>query len=252
MYFHHRVPLRTILPRDLSSSAVNFAFSKEPTRRVRRRPSERHEYPVWVSQRHDQRPTFGFDFAAAAGFATGIVVACKPAGAFPIRDAAAQFLPSVCNTTVAGDFGNRRPPPIQTAVASGANTDAVLGQGDTMNSLTPRPIKAISAGAHFAQVECGPFHTLALTKLGDVWAWGFNGNGRLGLADAGPQTGEQSEKSRTPNLKLGRSADVRCAWAVGLILRDLRKSLSQACVAVAVSAMKGTPGKKERNWPSLR
>ena len=46
--------------------------------------------------------------AAAAGFATGIVVACKPAGAFPIRDAAAQFLPSVCGTTVAGDFGNRR------------------------------------------------------------------------------------------------------------------------------------------------
>ena len=41
--------------------------------------------------------------AAAAGFATGIVVACKPAGAFPIRDAAAQFLPSVCNTTVGGD-----------------------------------------------------------------------------------------------------------------------------------------------------
>ena len=70
--------------------------------------------------------------AAAAGFATGIVVACKPAGAFPIRDAAAQFLPSVCNTTVAGDFGNRRPPQIQTAVASGADTDAVLGKGDTI------------------------------------------------------------------------------------------------------------------------
>ena len=66
------------------------------------------------------------------------------------------------------------------------------------------------------------------------------------------QTGEQSEKSRTPKRKFGRSADVRCAWAVGLILRDLRKSLSQACVAVAVSAMKGTPGKKERNCPSLR
>ena len=66
------------------------------------------------------------------------------------------------------------------------------------------------------------------------------------------QTGEQSEKSRTPKRRFGRSADVRCAWAVGLILRDLRKSLSQACVAVAVSAMKGTPGKKERNCPSLR
>ena len=70
--------------------------------------------------------------------------------------------------------------------------------------------------------------------------------------DAAAITGEQSEKSRTPNLKLGRSADVRWAWAVGLILRDLRKSLSQACVAVAVRAINGTPGRKERSCPSLR
>jgi len=65
-------------------------------------------------------------------------------------------------------------------------------------------------------------------------------------------TGEQSEKSRTPNRKFGRSADVRCAWAVGFIFSDFRKSLSQACVAVAVRAINGTPGRKERNCPSLR
>lgn len=34
------------------------------------------------------------------------------------------------------------------------------------------------------QVECGTFHTIALTKLGDIYTFGFNGNGRLGLADA--------------------------------------------------------------------
>ena len=54
-----------------------------------------------------------------------------------------------------------------------------------MNSLTPRPVKDVSAGAHFGQVECGPFHTVAITKLGDVYTWGFNGNGRLGLAEVG-------------------------------------------------------------------
>ena len=48
-----------------------------------------------------------------------------------------------------------------------------------MNSLTPRPVKDVSAGAHFGQVECGPFHTVAITKLGDVDTWGFNGTGRL-------------------------------------------------------------------------
>ena len=35
------------------------------------------------------------------------------------------------------------------------------------------------------QVECGTFHTIALTKLGDMFTFGFNGNGRLGLAEAG-------------------------------------------------------------------
>ena len=54
-----------------------------------------------------------------------------------------------------------------------------------MNSLTPRPVKNIVTGAHFVQVECGTFHTIALTKLGDVYTFGFNGNGRLGLAEAG-------------------------------------------------------------------
>ena len=66
------------------------------------------------------------------------------------------------------------------------------------------------------------------------------------------ETGEQSEKSRTPKRKFGRSADVRCAWAVGFIFNDFRKSLSQACVAVAVRAINGTPGRKERSCPSLR
>ena len=67
----------------------------------------------------------------------------------------------------------------------GGGTYGKLGQQDTMNSLTPRPCKNIPVGAHFVQVECGVFHTIALTKLGDVFAFGFNGNGRLGLAKAG-------------------------------------------------------------------
>ena len=54
-----------------------------------------------------------------------------------------------------------------------------------MNSLTPRPVKNVTAGAYFVQVECGTFHTIALTKLGDVYTFGFNGNGRLGLAEPG-------------------------------------------------------------------
>ena len=67
----------------------------------------------------------------------------------------------------------------------GGGSYGKLGQSDTMNSPTPRPVENVGAGAHFCQVQCGTFHTLALTKLGDVYSWGFNGNGRLGLAEPG-------------------------------------------------------------------
>ena len=36
----------------------------------------------------------------------------------------------------------------------------------------PDPVAALAAGH---------FHTLALTRGGDVWAWGRNGNGQLGI-----------------------------------------------------------------------
>ena len=52
-----------------------------------------------------------------------------------------------------------------------------------MNSLTPRPAKNVGSAAGFVQVECGTFHTIALTKLGDIYTFGYNGNGRLGLAE---------------------------------------------------------------------
>ena len=67
----------------------------------------------------------------------------------------------------------------------GGGTYGKLGQQDTMNSLTPRPVKNVSSAAHsFVQVECGTFHTIALSKLGDVFTFGFNGNGRLGPSAA--------------------------------------------------------------------
>lgn len=68
-----------------------------------------------------------------------------------------------------------------------SGTYGKLGQQDTMNSLTPRPVKNVANAAYFVQVECGTFHTIALSKLGDMYTFGYNGNGRLGLAEMGKE-----------------------------------------------------------------
>jgi alpha-tubulin suppressor-like RCC1 family protein len=41
----------------------------------------------------------------------------------------------------------------------------------------------IIVGIDFRQVACGSFHTLALTASGQIWAWGWNEFGQLGLND---------------------------------------------------------------------
>jgi len=87
----------------------------------------------------------------------------------------------------------------------GSGAYGKLGQGDTMNSPTPRPVRGIGANAHFVQVECGTFHSIAVTKMGDVFSFGFSGNGRLGLSIPGGATLEAADggtlRSRvTPQL----------------------------------------------------
>ena len=43
-------------------------------------------------------------------------------------------------------------------------------------------------GKRVLEVACGPAHTLALTEGGEVYSWGYNGDGQLGT---GSKTSEQ-------------------------------------------------------------
>ena len=38
------------------------------------------------------------------------------------------------------------------------------------------------------QIECGGYHTVGLTKNGEVYSWGYNGYGQLGHGDNEPRT----------------------------------------------------------------
>ena len=115
-----------------------------------------------------------------------------------------------------------------------------------MNSLTPRPAKSVTTGAYFVQVECGTFHTTALTKLGDVFTFGFNGNGRLGLAEPGSLDTKQRP---TPVLlkafenlaakdheDIGLPTDVSQAATTALVKALRPKKVSHLCLGGFYSA----------------
>lgn len=65
-----------------------------------------------------------------------------------------------------------------TVWAWGLNSSGQLGDGTTTNRNVPVQVTALTGPV--IAIAAGEFHSLALKADGTVWAWGFNGNGRLG------------------------------------------------------------------------
>ncbi len=67
----------------------------------------------------------------------------------------------------------------------GSNVYGILGNGSEPNGETLKP-KSIEKTSHqniknnVRNICCGSYHTLALTKEGDVFAWGANRFGQIG------------------------------------------------------------------------
>lgn len=70
----------------------------------------------------------------------------------------------------------------------GSNSHAQCGLGPSAapSVLTPTLVPALLSRGVFA-VACGGGHTLALTRSGDCYAWGLNGQCQLGLGDREPR-----------------------------------------------------------------
>jgi alpha-tubulin suppressor-like RCC1 family protein len=62
--------------------------------------------------------------------------------------------------------------------AWGINSQGRLGDGTLTNRCSP--VQEISSSADWAQVSAGSDHTAAVKTSGTLWAWGRNGQGRLG------------------------------------------------------------------------
>ncbi len=63
----------------------------------------------------------------------------------------------------------------------GVNWDGQLGDGTTVDRFTPARTP-INAAAPVIAVAAGNVHTCALLSSGEVWCWGKNGTGRLGVS----------------------------------------------------------------------
>jgi alpha-tubulin suppressor-like RCC1 family protein len=69
-----------------------------------------------------------------------------------------------------------------TVWAWGDNQYGELGNGTTTNNAIPVQFSASSLpkGVTISNIAAGGVHSLALASNGTVWAWGYNGDGRLG------------------------------------------------------------------------
>jgi alpha-tubulin suppressor-like RCC1 family protein len=89
----------------------------------------------------------------------------------------------------------------------GNNQFGELGDGTTVNRLTPVPV---SGGLAFASISTGGVQTCAVTVAGVAYCWGYNGYGQLGNAS--------SANSSTP-----------VAVAGGLVFASVSAGGSQTC-----------------------
>lgn len=81
----------------------------------------------------------------------------------------------------------------------GHNSDGQLGLGDTIRRSVPHAVLSLSALVVVA-AAAGASHSLVLTAGGQVWAFGNNQRGQLGVGDLSPRY--------TPTQVIGALASV--------------------------------------------
>ncbi|XP_023821965.1 RCC1 and BTB domain-containing protein 1 isoform X1 [Oryzias latipes] len=71
--------------------------------------------------------------------------------------------------------------------AWGYNNCGQVGSGSTANQPYPRRITGGLQGKLAVDITCGQTSSMALVNSGEVYAWGYNGNGQLGIGNNGNQ-----------------------------------------------------------------
>ncbi|OXB62048.1 hypothetical protein ASZ78_013421 [Callipepla squamata] len=100
--------------------------------------------------------------------------------------------------------------------AWGHNGYSQLGNGATNQGVTPVQVCTNLLLKKVVEVACGSHHSMALSFDGDVYGWGYNGNGQLGLGN----NGNQLTPCRVAALQGVCVFQIACGYAHTLALTD--------------------------------
>ncbi|XP_077578799.1 RCC1 and BTB domain-containing protein 2 isoform X2 [Stigmatopora nigra] len=100
--------------------------------------------------------------------------------------------------------------------AWGYNNSGQVGSGSTANQPTPRRVSSCLQSKVVVNIACGQLCSMAVLDNGEIYGWGYNCNGQLGLGN----TGNQQTPCRVAALQGVKVVQVACGYAHTLALTD--------------------------------
>uniref|UniRef100_A0A672IJ87 RCC1 and BTB domain-containing protein 2-like n=1 Tax=Salarias fasciatus TaxID=181472 RepID=A0A672IJ87_SALFA len=100
--------------------------------------------------------------------------------------------------------------------AWGYNNSGQVGSGSTANQPTPRRVSSCLQSKVVVNIACGQLCSMAVLDNGEIYGWGYNCNGQLGLGN----NGNQQTPCRIAALQGVNIVQVACGYAHTLALTD--------------------------------
>ncbi|GFY75775.1 RCC1 and BTB domain-containing protein 1 [Trichonephila inaurata madagascariensis] len=98
----------------------------------------------------------------------------------------------------------------------GQNNCGQVGLGTTTNQPTPRKVTAGIGSRRCISIACGQTSSMAVLDNGEVYGWGYNGNGQLGIGG----NANQANPYRVSNLQGVVIQKIVCGYAHTMALTD--------------------------------
>ncbi|XP_063173869.1 RCC1 and BTB domain-containing protein 2-like isoform X1 [Candoia aspera] len=98
----------------------------------------------------------------------------------------------------------------------GYNNSGQIGSGSTANQPIPRRVTGCLQNKIAINIACGQMCSMAVVENGEVYVWGYNGNGQLGLGNGG----NQPTPCRIAALQGIHVQRIACGYAHTLVLTD--------------------------------